>query len=178
MNSFYTTDELKTLGLKSFGTDVLISRKCSLYSPGTICLGNHVRIDDFCILSGSIEIGDYVHLSAFSALYGKFGIKIGNFCGISPHSTVYSASDDFSGDWMISPMVPQHLSHVTGGENYVQLGANTVVMPSVTCAEGSVTGAFSLVLKNLDPWTINFGLPCTFHKKRSRRVKELSKELL
>ena len=33
MSSFYSVDELNTLGLKSFGEKVLISRKCSIYSP-------------------------------------------------------------------------------------------------------------------------------------------------
>ena len=86
MDSFYTPDELKKLGFKAFGQEVYISKKASFYSPEKITLGNHVRIDDFCILSGEISIGNYVHISAFNALYGKAGIKIGNFCGISPRA--------------------------------------------------------------------------------------------
>ena len=31
MNSFYSEKELKSLGLKSYGKDVLISRKISIY---------------------------------------------------------------------------------------------------------------------------------------------------
>ena len=31
MNSFYSSEELKNLGLKSYGENVLISRKASLY---------------------------------------------------------------------------------------------------------------------------------------------------
>jgi len=55
MNSFYTEDELKEIGLKSYGHNVLISRKANLYSVSEISIGNNVRIDDFCILSGKIK---------------------------------------------------------------------------------------------------------------------------
>lgn len=33
-------------------------------------IGSNVRIDDFCILSGRLEFGSYVHIAAYSALYG------------------------------------------------------------------------------------------------------------
>ena len=106
MNSFYSVNELKALGLKKFGENVMISRKCSIFSPEKLIIGNNVRIDDFCILSGEITIGNYVHISAYNALYAKYGIEISDFCGISPKCTLYSATDDFSGDFMVSPMVP------------------------------------------------------------------------
>ena len=98
VNSFYTYEELQKMGLKELGENVLISRKASIYSPEHIKIGNNVRIDDFCILSGDIEIGNYVHIAAYVALYGKNGIKIGNFCGCSARTTIYSATDDFSGE--------------------------------------------------------------------------------
>ena len=87
-DSFYTREELDYLGIKEIGKDVLISKKASIYSPEKIKIGSHVRIDDFCILSGEIEIGNYVHISAYVALYGKAGIKIGDFCGCSARCTI------------------------------------------------------------------------------------------
>lgn len=70
MNSFYTENELNELGLKAVGENVNISKKASLYGCSEISIGNNVRIDDFCILSGNIKIGDYVHVAAYTALYG------------------------------------------------------------------------------------------------------------
>ena len=178
LSSFYTEKELKELGLKHFGENVLISRKCSIYGAENISVGDHVRIDDFCILSGSIKIGNYVHIAAYCALYGKFGIEIGNFCGLSPRCTIFSASDDFSGEYMISPLVPAELTNVQGGlvilENYVQLGANSTVMTNLTCREGSATGTYSLVLKDLEAWTINIGIPCRRYKDRSKNLIKLA----
>lgn len=60
MTSFYTEEELKGLGFRHIGNGVCISRKASIYGAQNISLGDHVRIDDFCILSGRIEIGSYV----------------------------------------------------------------------------------------------------------------------
>lgn len=181
-SSFYSTDELKNLGLKSFGKNVLISRKASIYEARNISIGNNVRVDDFVILSGSICIGNFVHISAFSALYGKFGIKIDDFSGISPRCTIFSASDDFSGDYMISPLVPPEFTNVTSGlvelGKYVQIGANSILMPGIQIREGVAVGAFSFVTKSLDSWTVYCGIPVKPLKKRSKKILDLKKEIL
>ena len=181
MRSFYTEDELKELGLKHFGKNVLISRKASIYNAKDISVGNNVRIDDFCILSGKIEIEDYVHISAYNGLYGKFGIKIGNFCGISPRCTLLSATDDFSGNYMISPMVPEELCNVTGGEiileDFVQIGANSVIMSNVCMKKGSACGAFSFVNKDLEEWGIYAGIPAKRIKDRAKTVERYSLQI-
>lgn len=175
MSSFYSNEELIALGLKKIGNNVLISRKVSIYGAGEISIGNNVRIDDFCILSGKITIGNYVHISAFCALYGKYGIKIGNFCGCSPRTTIFSATDDFSGQFMISPMAPEEYTNVTGGivelENFVQLGANSIVMPNVVLGQGVSTGAFTFITESLSEWSIYVGIP-------ARKIKDRKKEIL
>ena len=70
-NSFYEKNELERLGIKKIGKNVLISRKASIYNPEEILIGNNVRIDDFCILSGKIKLGSNIHISSFCALYGN-----------------------------------------------------------------------------------------------------------
>lgn len=174
MNSFYNDTELKALGLKSFGTDVLISKKASIYSPASVSMGDHVRIDDFSILSGKIEIGSYVHISAYVALYGSKGICIGDYAGVSARTTIYSAVDDFGGDYLIGPMCPEEMTHVTGGtvylKNYTQVGASSVVMPDLTLEEGAVVGAMSFVNQSLSEWSVNAGIPCRFLKSRSKNL--------
>ena len=177
-DSFLSSEELRALKFASLGQDVRISRKCSIYGAEKMSIGSHVRIDDFCILSGKIQIGNFVHISAWCGLYGRFGIEIGNFCGVSPRSTLFSATDDFSGEAMISPMVPENLVKLTTGKirlrDFSQVGADSVVMPAVTFEEGAVCGAFSFVNRSLDAWSINVGIPCKFLKVRSKRAKELS----
>ena len=46
MNNFLSQEELKKLGLKSFGEDVLIGRNVMIYAPEKLSIGNHVRIDE------------------------------------------------------------------------------------------------------------------------------------
>ena len=40
------------------------------------------------------------------------------------------------------------------------VGTNVVVHPNVTIGEGAVIGSNSLVLKDVEPWSINVGSPC------------------
>jgi acetyltransferase-like isoleucine patch superfamily enzyme len=180
-NSFFSNYELLQLGFKKIGKNCLISKFARFYSPKTILIGDNVRIDDFCILSGNIKIGSYVHISAFVALHGSKGIIINDFSGLSPRSIVFSATDDFSGEYLINPMVPEEFTNVTGGlvelKKYVQLGANTIVMPNLTINEGAVTGVFSFVNESLDPWTINAGIPTKPIKKRSKELLKLVNKL-
>ena len=100
MNSFYSEEELRSIGFKKVGKNVKISKKSSIYSSNEIEIGNNVRIDDFCLLSGNIIIKNNVHISAYTALYGGGKIEIGNFSGCSARCTLISASDDFSGNYM------------------------------------------------------------------------------
>ncbi|MDR3245497.1 MAG: acyltransferase [Prevotellaceae bacterium] len=152
MTSFYTEQELATFGFKHYGTNVLISRKCSIYSPERISIGDNVRIDDFCILSGEITLGSYIHISTYCALYGALGIEMEDYTGLSPRCTVFSATDDFSGNYLISPMAEKHKTNVTGEKvlikRYSQIGANCVILPNITIKTGVATGAMSLINKS------------------------------
>ena len=112
--SFYSEEELSVLGLKSYGNDVFISRYSRIYNPQNVSIGNHVRIDDFSIISAgkSIEIGNYVHIACYVSLIGNEKIVISDFCGVSGRVSIYSSSDDYSGNAMSNPMVPDIYTNV------------------------------------------------------------------
>ena len=76
MDSYLSEKELKEMPFKKIGKEVKISRRAVFYFVENIEIGNHVRIDDFAFLSGGggIRIGDYVHIAAYSALYGNLGL--------------------------------------------------------------------------------------------------------
>lgn len=172
ITSYYTDEELANLGLKSYGVNVKLSRYARLYSAENISIGDNVRIDDFCILSGHISLGSNIHISAYVALYGSMGIVLEDYTGISPMSVIYSAMDDFSGDFLIGPIHPQELTNVTGGrvvlKKYSQIGTHSVVFPNLTIGEGSVVGACSLVNKSLDSWGIYYGVPVVRMRNRNK----------
>lgn len=171
---FYSDEDLRRIGFLEVGKGSKISKKVSFYYPDTITIGDNVRIDDFCILSGNIIIGNNVHISAGVKMYGSEGIEIEDYAGCSANCTIYSASDDFSGDCMVGAVLPDEVRNVIGGKviikKYAQLGANTIVMPNTVVNEGAVTGAMTFVNKDLDPWTINVGIPARVLKKRSNRL--------
>ena len=172
LSSFYTEQELATKGFKSIGKGCQISRNASFYGCSNISIGDNVRIDDFCIISGNITLGSNIHISAYVALYGAKGIIFEDYTGISARSTIYSAMDDFSGDYLIGPIHEVSATHVTGGEvivkKYSQIGANVLVFPNLIIGEGCVVGACSMVRMNLDPWGIYYGIPSVKMKERKK----------
>lgn len=176
LDSFYTSVELSKLGLVSFGENVLISRKVSIYGTEKISIGNNVRIDDFCILSGKITIGNYIHIAAYTALYGgDKGIVIKDFANLSSRISIYSISDDYSGETMTNPMVPDKFKNVQSEEviieRHVIIGCGCVILPGIVLKEGSSFGAMTLINRSSELWSINVGIPF-------KRIKDRSKNLL
>lgn len=183
MNSFLSVSELLSIGFKSIGNNVLISRYAQFYSVDKISIGDNVRIDDFCILSGKITLCNNIHISAYTALYGgNTGIVMYDFSGISAKCVVYAESDDYSGMYMINPMNPMKYRHIISGQvvinKHVQIGAGCVILPNVTVGEGVAVGSMSLVRRSLDPWGIYVGIPCKKIKDRDKNVLILEKQYL
>jgi acetyltransferase-like isoleucine patch superfamily enzyme len=185
MNSFYLAEELKELGFKTFGTNVQVSRKASLYGVQRISIGSHVRIDDFCVLSagsGGIEIGNFVHIAVFASLMGSGKISLGDFSGISSRVSIYSSNDDYTGEFMSNPTVPAEFTRVTSADvsigKHALVGAGAIILPGVTMHEGSVLGALSLATKDCESFCIYTGKPALKIVKRSRLLLEKEKKLL
>lgn len=177
MNSFYNEEELGKIGLKRYGDNVKISRKSSIYSAEKISIGNNVRIDDFCIISGNIKIGNYVHIAAFAALFaGEAGIEFKDFSGVSSRVTVYGVSDEYSGEFMTNPTVRDKCRKIINEKVLISehciVGASSVILPGVTLEEGVSIGACSLVNKNCKKWTVNVGAPIKYLKDR-KKIKEV-----
>lgn len=180
MNSFYSDEELRQIGFKCVGENVLISKKISIYSAEKISIGNNVRIDDFCILSGRISLGNNIHISAYTSMFaGEKGIYISDYATISSGVVIYAKSDDYSGEYMTNPMIPEEYTNVAEGqvtiEKHVIIGTRCVVLPNVKIGVGVAVGAMSLVNKDLAEWGMYIGIPCRFLRERSKRLLELEK---
>ena len=178
MTSFFSVEELKELGFASYGENVLISRKASIYGAGKMSIGNNVRIDDFCVLSGNITLGDYIHIAAGSMLFaGHSGIEMKDFSCLSSRCAVYAESDDYSGFALTNPMVPDEYRNVTGAkvtlEKHALVGSGSSILPGVIIGEGVSVGSMSLVNISLDAWGVYVGIPCKRVKERSKRLLEL-----
>lgn len=182
MNSFYNERELQDIGFASFGENVLVSKKASIYGAENMIIGNNVRIDDFCILSGKIVIGNYVHVAAYCGLFGgNAGIYLEDFSGVSSKNSIYAASDDYSGGFLTNPTVPQELRNVKEErvliKRHALVGSGGCILPGVVIGTGTAVAAMSLVNKSLDDWGIYGGVPCKFLKERKKDILRLEKQL-
>lgn len=176
--SVYTPEELQALGFKALGKDVRISRKASIYNPAGISIGDHVRIDDFCVLSagaGGIEIGNFVHIAVFCSLLGAAKITMADFSGLSSRVSVYSSSDDYTGASMTNPTVPDTYKNVIDKDVYfgehVIVGAGAVILPGAYLEKGVAVGSLSMVSKRCSEFGIYSGVPV-------RRIAERKHDLL
>lgn len=182
-DSFYAEEELKGIGFKKCGNNVKISKKVSIYGAENISIGDHVRIDDFCVLSGNISLGNYIHLAVYVALFGgKAGIEMQDYTTLSARTVVYAESDDYSGKHMTNPTIPVRYLGVIERqvvlERHVIVGAGCTILPGVTIGEGSAVGSMSLVNNSLNPWGIYVGIPCRYLKERSKKILVMTDEFL
>ncbi|WP_183042690.1 acyltransferase [Enterobacter sp. R1(2018)] len=185
-DSGYCNDErLADLGFKSLGKNVLISRMCNIVGIGNISIGDNVRIDAFTTIiatgDGYLNIGSYVHIGGYSALFAGSGIEVGDFAGLSQGVKIYSKSDDYSGEFMTNPTVPSKYTGVIEGKvtigRHAIIGSQSIVMPGIEIAEGVAVGANSLVTKNTEEWSVYFGSPAKKIKNRKRNPLNLELEL-
>ena len=156
---------------------------------GTSCFLKNV------ITAPNIFVGDYTYYdhptdpTSFernNVLFNwpEFGDKlvIGKFCALASGVTFIMGSANhrmssistypfnvFGGAW--AENTPSHLSQLPfKGDivigNDVWIGRNSVIMPGVHIGDGAIIAAYSVVTKNVAPYTIVGGNPATVLKKR------------
>jgi galactoside O-acetyltransferase len=182
--AYLSESELEKMGFALMGENVLISDKCSIYNPHLISLGSNIRIDDFVVISPSEEpfsIGNYVHIATHCSLIGRATIEMKDFSGLSGRVSIYSSSDDYSGDSLTNPTVPAELANVRSAPvtlgRHVIVGAGTVILPGVEIGDGSAISALALVKKDIPKEVIAGGNPCRVIKPRKTDWKELEKKV-
>jgi acetyltransferase-like isoleucine patch superfamily enzyme len=107
---------------------------------------------------GEIALGDCCSVNPYTILYGKGGLTIGNNVRIAAHCTIMTSSHNFA-DINI-PIKDQGLS--SQGviiEDDVWIGAGVRVLDGVRVARGAIIGAGTVITRNVEPLTINAGVP-------------------
>ncbi len=174
--AYLNQKELAKIGFKHIGKNVQISQHAKLYNPESIVLNDNCRVDDFCLLSGNLVIGSYVHITPYCLLAGgSSGITLEDFTTIAYGSYIFTQTDDYSGQTMTNSLIPAQFKNEKKEpiliESHSIIGARSTVFPGITIAEGTAIGAMSLVLKSTKPWGIYAGIP-------AKRIKQRSKEML
>lgn len=181
---FLSPEELRTCGFASFGRHVLIDRSVRLHGAERISVGSHVRIDAFGVISagaGGIAIGDYVHIGAHTFIAGAGRIELRDFSGLSGRVSIYSSNDDYHGNALTNPTVPDAYRNVSSApvtlEPHVIVGAGSVILPGVTLRRGAAVGALTLVRKDVAEFTIVSGQNAAVIGTRQRDLLESERKL-
>lgn len=181
--AYMTRAELEAMGFAALGREVRVSTRAAIYEPEKIRLGDLCRIDDFCVVSGRVEIGRNVHVAVQCSVSGGApGIVLEDFAGLAYGCHVFAQSDDYSGRSLTNPTVPREfkaeiLRPLRIGRHAI-LGAGAVVMPGADVAEGCAVGAGAVVVRPTEPWGIYVGVPARRAGERSRELLTLEKEYL
>jgi galactoside O-acetyltransferase len=114
-------------------------------------------------------------------LIGAGKISLADYCNISSRVAIYSSSDDYSGETMTNPMVPEQYKAVQHApvtlEKHVIVGCGSVILPGVTMLEGAAAGALSLVNRDCESFSIYAGQPARFIKPRQTGLIAFSHKL-
>ena len=130
------------------------------------------------------EVGSYTYgHDGIKIIHGNEGktLRIGKFCSIAEGVTVFLGANHRV-DWFTMfpfghykenefPKVKKEHGHPTSkGDitigNDVWVATNAVIMSGVTIGDGAVIGAYSIVTKNVPPYTIVAGNPAKQIRKR------------
>ena len=182
---YYHSGELRQFGFRQVGEHVMIAKNATIIGLENISIGDHVRIDGGVVLaahSGSLVLGNYIHIGGGCYLGCGGGITLADFAGLSQGVRIYSSTDDYSGESLTNPTVPPAYLKVRTAPvalgRHVIVGSGSVILPGVRIGDGSAVGALSLVQRPLDEWGVYAGSPARRLKARSRALLELEQALL
>ena len=159
---------------KKAGKNLKIFENAKIIKSEVIEIGDHSEIDDFAFIYGGkgIKIGRYVHISRFVSIIGGGELTLGDYTVLADGARILTGTDDYHGGHRMSTVLPMKQRNLQVSfvkiEKDAFVGTNAIVHPGVTIGEGAIIGSNSLVLNDVEPWTINVGSPCKVIKKRPK----------
>lgn len=184
----HSDTKMNTYALKFIGQHTTIFGWVKFIRPENIWVGDNARIEDFTMIAGGrgdnlTIIGDHCRVCCYSSILGNAGVTLVGYVGISPGCRLFSTSEAYVEPTLAGPTVMQKYRIQESGrilmERFTLLGANCVVLPGVTIGEGASVGACSLVKEDIEPWTLNAGVPTRQIKKRDKnKVLEMYQKMI
>jgi acetyltransferase-like isoleucine patch superfamily enzyme len=181
--SFLSTEQLTKIPFRFLGRNVKISEKVSIYDPEEIEIGDNSRIDDFCVISGKVNVGSFVHITVFCNIAGGIeGITLEDFATVAYGCHIFTQSDDYNGYTMTNSNIPDKFKDITRKKitigRHSIIGAGSIILPGANLAEGTSIGAGTLVRVPTEEWSIYVGVPARKLRKRSKQLLELEKQFM
>jgi len=179
-------DELNRLGFGAIGSHVLIDETVLLQGVSRMYLGSRIRIDsgsDLTASSGSLRIGNNVHLGHAVHIYAGADVDIKDFAGLAAGVRIFSMSDDYSGGALTNPTVPARFRDVSSSPvmlgRHVIVGSGSVILPGARIGDGAAIGALTLVHRSVPARAVVSGNPMRRVGTRDwERICELETEYL
>lgn len=125
-------------------------------------IGDGTEINEYVIIKtqkNKVKLGKYVQLNPFTVIYGGTGITIGDNVMIAPHCMIASGNHDFkqtgypmrfAGTLSKGPIII---------EENVWVGANCTITDGVRIGKESLIAANSVIINDVEPWSIVGGVP-------------------
>ncbi len=111
----------------------------------------------YCDYGTNIQVGKNFFANYNCMIIDVARVRIGDNCQMAPNVAIYTAGHP------IHPVsrnsMYEYGKEVTIGDN-VWIGGNTVICPGVHIGDNVVTGAGSVVTKDIPDWTVAAGNPC------------------
>ncbi len=173
---------IKQTMYKHLGRNVKIFSTAKIICPENISIGDESIIADFSFLYAvgkGIEIGNFCNITEHAIIQAGGFVKLGDFVGLGPRTTILAASDDYEGNGLIGHAILNKYRNTVFKDVIIQkhahIGMCVTIMPGVTIGEGCSIGAGSLVTKSMPEWSICYGSPCKPVRYKPRE-KQLAME--
>ena len=165
--TFLSKDALAKITFGGIGKNCLIKENVGFYFTENIFLGSNIRIDDNVIIIASsseapVVIDDYVHIASGCYLVGKGGIHIQAHTTLGPNVSIFSASDDYTSDYVggaVSPLPKKLLIDKVDIGPKAIVGTSAVLMPGAKLGENCSLGALSMLKTKTKKHEIYAGIP-------------------
>ena len=160
------------------GKNVEIHPLAKIIKPDVIEISDYSKIDDFTFIYGGsgIKVGRYVHIASFVSIIGGGELIIDDYAAIACGARIITGTDSYYSGKRMSAALPREQRNVILGSVIIEkdafIGTNAIVHPNVTIGEGAIIGSNSLVLNDVEPWSINVGSPCKKVGERPKVVVE------
>ena len=151
--------------LKKCAKNVQIFPFAKIVNPQNVEIDEHSMIDDFTFINGGkeLKIGKYVHIASFVSIIGGGKLYIRDYVVLACGARIITGTDTYHNGKRMSSALPLEERNLVVGETIIErdafIGTNVIVHPNVIIGEGAVIGSASLVLKDVEPWSINVGIP-------------------
>lgn len=151
--------------LKHMGKNVKLHDFVRIVYPENVEIHDGTQIDDFVLINGGMRtiLGKFNHIASFVSVVGGGEFVTEDYVGIAAGARIITGTHHYGDGMRISPLIDESEQYIIRGliycERDVFIGSNAIIFPNVKLGEGAIIGAGATVLKDVEPWSINVGVP-------------------